>query len=84
MGCLGTKQRLVIALLDGLGMDYFETGPMPVLQRMCRDGFYRPVRAVVRDDAHGIVFPDAQQAQAASYIVHAFPEIGKGYPVVLF
>jgi phosphonoacetate hydrolase len=47
MGYLGTNQRLVIALLDGLGMDYFETGPMPVLQRMCRDGFYRPVRAVV-------------------------------------
>ena len=43
----GTKQRLVIALMDGLGMDYFEKGPMPVLQKMRSGGFYRPVRAVV-------------------------------------
>jgi phosphonoacetate hydrolase len=47
MGYAETGQRVVIALLDGLGMDYFEAGPMPVLQRMRREGFYRPVRAVV-------------------------------------
>lgn len=47
MSHLGTKQRLVIALMDGLGMDYFEKSPMPVLQRMSREGFYRSVKAVV-------------------------------------
>ncbi|MEI7672525.1 MAG: alkaline phosphatase family protein [Deltaproteobacteria bacterium] len=41
------KQRLVIALMDGMGMDYFEKSPMPALQRMGREGFYRPVQAVV-------------------------------------
>ena len=44
---MGTRQRLVVALLDGLGIDYFEMGPMPVLQKMRWEGFYRPVRAVV-------------------------------------
>ena len=47
MGSPRTKQRLVIGLMDGLGMDYFEMSPIPVLKRMCREGFYRPVRAVV-------------------------------------
>jgi phosphonoacetate hydrolase len=47
MGYPGTKQRVVIALMDGLGMDYFEKSPMPVLRRMSCEGFYRPVQAVV-------------------------------------
>jgi len=41
------KQRLVIALIDGLGIDYFEEGPMPILQEMREKGFYRPVKGVV-------------------------------------
>jgi phosphonoacetate hydrolase len=41
------KQRLVVALLDGLGLDYFEKGPMPLLQWMSRTGFYRQVSAVM-------------------------------------
>jgi phosphonoacetate hydrolase len=44
---MNPKQRLVIALMDGMGMDCFEKSPMPVLQRMGREGFYRPVQAVV-------------------------------------
>ena len=40
------RQRIVVALIDGLGLDYFERGPMPVLHKMSEEGFYRPVRAV--------------------------------------
>jgi phosphonoacetate hydrolase len=47
MSYRGTKQRLVIALMDGLGMDYFMKSPMPVLRRLSREGFYRSVEAVV-------------------------------------
>jgi phosphonoacetate hydrolase len=47
MNSPNTKQRLVIALMDGMGMDYFEMSPMPVLQGMGREGFYRIVRAVM-------------------------------------
>jgi len=47
MGYLRTKQRLVIVLFDGLGMDYFETSHMPVLRGMCREGFCSLVQAVM-------------------------------------
>ncbi len=40
------RQRLVVALMDGLGMDYYEKSPMPVLKGMAQQGFFRPVRAV--------------------------------------
>jgi len=43
----GAPQRLVVVLLDGLGIDYLEQGPMPNLQAMRNSGFYRQVRAVV-------------------------------------
>jgi phosphonoacetate hydrolase len=42
----GIPQRIVVVLLDGLGPDYFEQGPMPNLQAMRNSGFYRQVRAV--------------------------------------
>ena len=47
MSYLKTKQRLVIALMDGMGIDYFEKSPMPVLQGMSNRGFYLSVRAVM-------------------------------------
>lgn len=40
-----TSQRLVIALIDGLGIDYY--AHMPALQAMGTEGFYRPVKAVM-------------------------------------
>ncbi len=43
----GAPQRLVVVLLDGLGIDYLEQGPMPNLQGMRNSGFYRQVQAVV-------------------------------------
>lgn len=39
-------QRMVVVLLDGLGLDYLEEGPMPYLQAMKHAGLYRQVRAV--------------------------------------
>ena len=39
-------QRMVVVLLDGLGLDYLEEGPMPHLQAMKHAGLYRQVRAV--------------------------------------
>jgi len=41
------RQRLVVALIDGFGLDYYEKSPMPVLKKMAREGFFRPVKAVV-------------------------------------
>ncbi|MGP8050480.1 MAG: alkaline phosphatase family protein [Desulfobaccales bacterium] len=43
----GSRQRLVVALIDGLGSDYYEKSPMTVLHGMAREGFFRPVKAVV-------------------------------------
>ncbi len=43
----GSRQRLVVVLMDGLGMDYYEKSPMTVLHGMASEGFFRPVKAVV-------------------------------------
>ena len=40
------RQRLVVALIDGLGIDYFEQGSMPALHKMSEEGFYRNAGAV--------------------------------------
>jgi phosphonoacetate hydrolase len=40
-------QRVVIVLFDGLGLDYLEQSPMPVLKKMMRAGFYKPVQGVM-------------------------------------
>jgi phosphonoacetate hydrolase len=42
-----SRQRLVVALIDGLGIDYYEKSPMAVLHGMADAGFFRPVKAVV-------------------------------------
>ncbi len=42
-----SRQRLVVALMDGLGMDYYEQSPMPVLHGMADAGFFRPVKGVM-------------------------------------
>lgn len=65
MSYLENHQRLVIALMDGLGMDYFEKSPMPVLQKMSREGFYRAVRAVV---------PTVTNANNVSIFCGAWPD----------
>lgn len=40
-------QRIVVALLDGLGRDYFEQEPLPNLHMLRDTGFYRQVKGVV-------------------------------------
>jgi phosphonoacetate hydrolase len=40
------EQRLVVALVDGLGLDYYGKSPMPVLHQMAGEGFFRQVKAV--------------------------------------
>jgi phosphonoacetate hydrolase len=42
-----SKQRLVVALIDGLGLDYYEKSPMAVLHEMAGEGLFRQVKAVV-------------------------------------
>ena len=41
-----TGQRIIVALLDGLGVDCFNESPMPSLKEMAREGFYKTVKAV--------------------------------------
>jgi phosphonoacetate hydrolase len=41
-----SRQRIVVALIDGLGLDYYEKSPMAVLHKMAKEGFFRPVKAV--------------------------------------
>lgn len=38
-------QRLIVALIDGLGLDYYAY--MPTLLNMSAEGFYKPVKAVM-------------------------------------
>jgi phosphonoacetate hydrolase len=40
------KQRVVIGMIDGFGMDYYEKTPLPVMKSMSRDGLFRQVSAV--------------------------------------
>ena len=37
------SQRIVIAMLDGLGMDYYLSGGMPGLRAMAEEGFFARV-----------------------------------------
>jgi hypothetical protein len=42
-----SRQRLVVVLIDGLGLDYYEQSPMPVLHQMAENGYFRRVQAVL-------------------------------------
>lgn len=39
-------QRIVVAMIDGFGLDYLAESPMPHLRRMADGGLFRPVSAV--------------------------------------
>mgnify|MGYP000073680994 CR=1 FL=1 len=58
-------QRLVVGMLDGFGVDYFESGPMPVLKAMAREGLYRQVECVI---------PSVTNANNTSICCGAWPE----------
>jgi phosphonoacetate hydrolase len=40
------KQRVVIGMIDGFGMDYYDHNALPVLKSMARDGLFRCASAV--------------------------------------
>lgn len=42
-----TRQRVVIVMCDGLGIDYFEKSAMPALKRWAAAGVYSPVKAML-------------------------------------
>lgn len=40
------KQRVVVGMIDGFGMDYYDQSSMPVLKSMARAGLFQKVKAV--------------------------------------
>ncbi len=42
-----TRQRVVVGMYDGLGLDYLDASPMPVFRDLAAGGFFKPVRAVM-------------------------------------
>lgn len=42
-----THQRIVVGMIDGFGIDYFASHPMPNLRAMQRAGLYREVQAIM-------------------------------------
>jgi phosphonoacetate hydrolase len=59
------KQRIVIGMFDGLGMDYLEASTMPTLRFMADRGFFKRVNAV---------FPTVTNANNASICCGAWPK----------
>jgi phosphonoacetate hydrolase len=58
------KQRIVIGMYDGLGMDYMEASPLPGFRFMAQQGFFKRVSAV---------FPTVTNANNASICCGAWP-----------
>jgi phosphonoacetate hydrolase len=46
MGTSSNHQRVVIAMIDGFGLDYLDATHMPTLRAWIQQGFYKPVSAV--------------------------------------
>jgi phosphonoacetate hydrolase len=40
------KQRVVVGMIDGFGIDYYDQNALPVLKSMARDGLFNQVSAV--------------------------------------
>ncbi|MGH8567531.1 MAG: alkaline phosphatase family protein, partial [Gammaproteobacteria bacterium] len=57
-------QRVVVAMIDGFGLDYLAATPMPNLRRLMAEGLYRPVSAV---------FPSVTNVNNASISCGAWP-----------
>src|SRR5918992_4720259 len=58
-------QRVVIGMIDGFGMDYFATSPIPVMKSMARNGFCKAVKAV---------FPTVTNTNNVSICCGAWPK----------
>ena len=59
------KQRIVIGMYDGFGMDYLEASTLPSLRLMAKKGFFKRVNAV---------FPTVTNANNASICCGAWPK----------
>ena len=59
------KQRIVIGMYDGLGMDYLEASPLPGFRSMAEQGFFKQVSAV---------FPTVTNANNASICCGTWPK----------
>ena len=59
------RQRIVIGMMDGLGLDYFEKSDMPNLKDMTRNGFFKQVTGV---------FPSVTNVNNVSICCGAWPE----------
>jgi phosphonoacetate hydrolase len=58
------RQRAVVAMMDGLGMDYFERSRVPFIRRMASEGLFSRVSGV---------FPSVTNANNASIATGAWP-----------
>lgn len=58
------RQRTVVCMYDGFGMDYFEMSPLPVMKRLGREGLVKRGRAV---------FPTLTNANNISICCAAWP-----------
>ncbi len=43
------NRRYLIAMLDGFGLDYYETPNMPELKKLASEGLFKPGRAPYAD-----------------------------------
>jgi phosphonoacetate hydrolase len=59
------KQRVVIGMIDGFGVDYLNASPMPVMNSMIEDGLFRKVSAV---------FPTVTNTNNVSICCGAWPK----------
>ncbi|MGH8607275.1 MAG: alkaline phosphatase family protein, partial [Gammaproteobacteria bacterium] len=58
-------QRIVIGMMDGFGMDYYEQTPLPGLKSLARAGFFKRV---------GGVFPSVTNVNNVSIACSAWPK----------
>ena len=58
-------QRMVIAMMDGLGVPCLQASPMPLLKRMAQEGLYREVKGV---------YPSVTNVNNVSIACGAWPE----------
>ncbi len=61
---IGEKQRVIIAMMDGLDMSYLEQTKMPTFERMAREGFFKVVSGV---------FPSVTNVNNVSIACGAWP-----------
>src|SRR5678815_2806739 len=59
------KQRIIIGMYDGFGMDYMEASPLPAFRSMAEQGFFKRVSAV---------FPTVTNSNNASICCGTWPK----------